>query len=127
MDGTTDNNLAEFSQLRIQGEEMTQAGINTFPGAITYYPYEGSAVTIPPEPDRIYSSEWNNQVIEVIVYSKPLQGFDPSDRIRLRIHTQNTREVTMNIEDAISIIHGLSKAVELALAEDHPIRPAEQG
>jgi len=64
--------------------------------------------------------------IEVLVYTEQQSGEDPSDRIHLLIHAgQAQRGWLMNVEDAVSIIAGLSAAIEQVIVRDIPVKPVE--
>lgn len=74
-----------------------------------------------------YSDEkWENgSRMEFILHSGPQEGEDPSDQLEIIITDQDgkVRNWLMNIEDAITLIRGLSRLVDNALATNKPISP----
>lgn len=77
------------------------------------------------KPDGVYLDErWSNGArVRVFLFDEPVEGEHASDRIQLHITTAdgNERGWLMNIEDAVSIITGLSAAMNAALWKDIPI------
>lgn len=77
---------------------------------------------------NIYKEVWiNGAKIEVRFHEKPVKGEDPSDRIHLILtDCDGVRHGWhMNIEDSIGIIHGLAKAVQVAIEYQVPVTPQE--
>lgn len=89
----------------------------------------GKSIEIPVCEDRIYALCWENgQLIEVLFYEEPQDGEDPSDRIHLLItpEGEKPRGWLMNVDDAISIIEGLSMGCRLAMKAGIPTQGEEQ-
>ena len=66
----------------------------------------------------IFTAIWKNGAkIEVVYYSRPLEGEAKNDCIQLLITPAEgeTRGWLMNIQDANDIIYGLSKAISVAI------------
>lgn len=94
--------------------------------AYTITDNDGVARKIPGHSNRIYLAKWPNKAIEVLVYTEQQSGEDLSDRIHLLIHAgQAQRGWLMNVEDAVSIIAGLSAAIEQVIVRDIPVKPVE--
>lgn len=69
--------------------------------------------------------EWGNgSKIEFILYSEPLPGEDKSDQLHMIVTDCDGRQRgwLMNPEDAMTIIRGLSRLVDNAMALDKPYR-----
>lgn len=70
--------------------------------------------------------EWGNgSKIEFILYDGPQDGEDPSDQLWMKVTDQDGKVQgwLMNAEDAITIIRGLSRLVDNAIATNKPISP----
>ena len=68
--------------------------------------------------------EWSTGgKMEFILYEKPIEGEHPSDQLQLLITPTGgeRRGWLMNIEDAVTIIRGLSRLVDNALATGKPV------
>lgn len=77
----------------------------------------------------VHQREWegNGARIEILYYPDPQPGEDWSDRIHLLITPagEAPRGWLMNVEDAMTIIHGLSGAVDRAIHDMIPPYPIE--
>jgi hypothetical protein len=79
---------------------------------------DGREVVIETHSERVWVEVWSNgAIIETLCYSEPQEGSVNSDRIHLIITDGNGERTgwLMNIEDAIAIIGGLSRAVSRAI------------
>lgn len=83
-------------------------------GTITF---DSGEVMLEPHSERVWVEVWSNgTIIEVLCYSEPQPDTVESDRIHLLITTGGkTTGWLMNIEDAIAIISGLSRAMSKAI------------
>lgn len=82
--------------------------------------------TLTPKGDFLdYSlEEWKNgSKIEFILYPGAIEGEDPSDQLQMVVVDQDgkMRGWIMNVEDAITIIRGLSRLVDNAIATNKPV------
>ena len=86
---------------------------------------DGREVKIPPHSERIYLEVWRNLACEVLFYTEVQPNADPSDRIHLIIHRVDgdRRGFLMNVQDAISVVHGLTTAIQRAIAADISMKP----
>jgi len=86
---------------------------------------DGREVKIPPHSERIYLEVWRNLACEVLFYTEVQPNADPSDRIHLMIHAGDCvrRGFLMNVQDALSIVHGLTTAIQRSIAADIPLKP----
>jgi hypothetical protein len=86
----------------------------------------GRVIEIPPHSQRVFGELWGNGAfIEVLFYDEPQPDQDPSDRIHLLITQADgkRRGWLMNVEDANSIIGGLSVGIRCALEKRVPCVP----
>lgn len=87
---------------------------------------DGRAIHVTPHSERIFGALWGNGAfLEFLVYSNPREGFDPSDRIHMLITAADSkpRGYMMNVEDAASIITGLSTAISAVIEGGYPTKP----
>jgi hypothetical protein len=76
---------------------------------------DGRTIVIPSDENRIHGALWQNgALIEVFFYPEPVEGLDPSDRMRLAITDANGayQAWNCNSEDALEVIEGLSKGLK---------------
>ena len=86
---------------------------------------EGKVVVVEPHSERVWLEVWGNgTLIEVLCYSQPQIGNVESDRIHLLITPAGGERLgwLMNIEDALAIIGGLSRAASKAIDLDIPVK-----
>lgn len=70
--------------------------------------------------------EWQNgSKMEFILYAGAQEGEDPSDQLYMKVTDQDGKMQgwLMNVEDAVTIIRGLSRLVDNALATNKPVSP----
>lgn len=82
-------------------------------------------LTVPYVPERVYLAAWPNGVQhDVWFLEEPLAGHAESDRIYLRLVDKKGLEhnFLMNIEDANSLIIGLSLGIRKSLDAGVPVR-----
>ena len=79
---------------------------------------DGSRIEVPAHSQRVHGDIWHNGAfVEVLFYQEPQPGEDPSDRIHLMVTDRNGDKDgwLMNAEDAVSIIRGLTAALQAAV------------
>lgn len=66
----------------------------------------------------------NGAWMSVQVFNEPVEGADPSDRIKLifRSEGKNPRGYLMNAIEALQVINGLSAAIERVIREEMPLK-----
>jgi hypothetical protein len=92
---------------------------------LTIRNYRDELIEIPPHSERVYLESWANGYFDFLFYSEPQEGFDPSGRIHFMIKRFNMNPVglLMNVEDAISIVRGLTICIQEAIAAGVPTKP----
>jgi len=86
---------------------------------------DGTKIVIAPHSERVWIAVWHNgTTIETLCYSQPQEGNVESDRIHLVITPEGGERIgwLMNIEDAVNIITGLSRAIDKAIDYGIPVR-----
>lgn len=86
---------------------------------------DGHCIEIPAHSQRVHGEIWHNGAfIEVLFYQEQQPGKHPSDRIHLMVTDGegNRSGWLMNTEDAVSIIRGLTTAVQAAIESNIPVR-----
>lgn len=88
----------------------------------------GEELEIPEDERRVYGAIWKNgMVVETYVYGED-EAPNAWDVIGLRVRSGSGRVQSffMDIEDAVSIISGLSRAIEIALEKRVSPWPADK-
>lgn len=88
---------------------------------------EGVELQIEADENRIHGALWQNgAMIEVMFYPEPVEGLDPSDRMKIRITDANhqVQSWNLNIEDALEIIEGLTRGIKMSMENGVPYNSA---
>lgn len=86
----------------------------------------GKELVIEPHEGRVHGSLWQNgAMIEVFYHKEIPDDFDPSDRMEIKITDCNgfVKGWHLNMEDALELIEGLSKAMKLCGENRVPYNP----
>ncbi len=88
---------------------------------------EGVELQIEADDNRIHGALWQNgAMIEVMFYEEPVEGLDPSDRMKVRITDANHQVQSwhLNIEDALELIEGLTRGIKMSMENGVPYNSA---